>query len=165
MKVLKLPATRDKNGSGALSSPTAFPFDLAYPSFFQDPGQWLDRWFRPSGGFPATPAFKAPAVDVREDEKEITVKAEVPGMSDKDMEVTFANGILQLRGEKKEEKEEKGKNTWHKESWQGTFVRNIPLGEGVEWKKAEARHKDGVLTVVIPKKPGASEKPVKINIQ
>jgi len=165
MKALKLHGAKDKNGSGALPTQPAFPFDLSFPSLFQDPGQWMDRWFRSPGSFPAMPAFKAPAVDVSEDEKEITIKAEVPGMSEKDLEVTFANGILRLRGEKKEEKEEKKKNTWHKESWQGSFVRNIPLGEGVEWKKAEARHKDGVLTVVIPKKPGASENPVKINIQ
>lgn len=165
MKVMKLPGTKTKNGSEGGLPATASVYDPIFPSPFHDQGRWLDRWFRSLGRLPETGRFKAPAVDIGEDEKEITIKAEVPGMTEKDLEVTFANGILSLRGEKKEEREEKKKNTWHRETWQGSFTRNIPLGEGVDWKQAHARHKDGVLTVVIPKKPGPSEKPVKINIQ
>lgn len=165
MKVMKLHGSKAKNGSEGGLPISAAPFDLSFPSLFQDQGHWLDRWFRSLGRFPDLGRFQAPAVDISEDEKEIHIKAEVPGMTDKDLEVTFANGILRLRGEKKEEKEERKKNTWHRESWRGSFARNIPLGEGVDWKQAQARHKDGVLTIAIPKKPGPAEKPVKINIQ
>lgn len=164
MKALKIHNGKTKAEEAGMPSLWSEFFEGPFPSVFRD-AQWMDRWFRPGAGFPTIPQFKAPVVDVSEDDKEIAVKAEIPGLTEKDIEVTFANGLLQIKGEKKGEKEEKRKNTWHRESWQGSFSRAIPLGDRVDWKKAQARHKDGVLTVTLPKKQGASENPVKINIQ
>lgn len=121
-------------------------------------------WRGSSIPWPAMPAFQAPAVDVSEDDKEVAIKAEIPGLSEKDLEISYSDGVLYLKGEKKEEKEEKKKNTWHRESWQGSFTRSIPIGAEVDWKKVSARHKDGVLTVTIPKIPGKDNR-IKINIQ
>lgn len=117
-----------------------------------------------SQAWPDRPRIKAPVVDISEDDKEVAVKAEIAGVADKDLELSYLDGVLHIKGEKKEEKEEKpGKNTWYRESWQGSFTRNVPVGNNVDWSKAQARYKDGVLTVRIPKI--ASAKPDKIDIK
>jgi HSP20 family protein len=164
MKALKIQNGKGLANGGSPPAPWNEFFGPPMPGLFRDQAAWLDRWFR-GAGFPGVPAFNAPAVDVSEDEKEVTIKAEIPGLTDKDLQLTFANGMLQLKGEKKGEREERKKNTWHRETWQGSFTRTIPLGDRVEWKQAQARHKDGILTVIIPKKKGATQSPVKIDIQ
>ncbi|GEM_PF-4013649 len=63
------------------------------------------------------------------------------------------------------EKETKGKRSWHHESWHGSFSRGLPIGRNVEWKKAQAKFKDGILTIAIPKGQNAGENRIKINIQ
>jgi HSP20 family protein len=92
-----------------------------------------------------------PSVDVKDGEKEIVVKAELPGMEEKDVEVSLSDDALTIRGEKKEEKENKGKDYWHKETSYGSFSRVIPLPEGLDTEKADARFKNGVLTIALPK--------------
>jgi len=91
----------------------------------------------------------SPPVDVREDEKEVTVKAELPGMEEKDIEVNLADNGLTIKGEKKAEKEEKGKDNWYRETSYGAFHRFIPLPEGLDKEKVDARFKNGVLTVTL----------------
>lgn len=93
----------------------------------------------------------SPSVDIREDEKEVSVKAELPGLDEKDIEVTLASDSLTIRGEKRDEKEEKGKEYWHRETSYGSFRRVIPLPEGLDTEKADARFKKGVLTVTLPR--------------
>jgi len=92
-----------------------------------------------------------PSIDVREDEKEISVKAELPGMEEKDIEVTLSDDALTISGEKKEEKETKGKDYYHRETSYGSFRRVIPLPAGINTEKVEARFKNGVLTVTMPR--------------
>jgi HSP20 family protein len=109
---------------------------------------------------------KAPVIDVSEDDKEVTVKAEIAGISEKDVELSWLDGVLYIKGEKKEEKEDKSrKNTWHKESWYGSFTRGVPLGKNVDFGKAQARCKDGVIQVRIPKLKGSAGKANTIEIQ
>lgn len=95
----------------------------------------------------------APPVDVTELDKEIKIKVDLPGVDPKDVEVYIANGALILKGEKKEEKEEKTKAFYRTERFIGAFYREVPLPVGFDPEKITATHAKGVLTVVIPKKP------------
>lgn len=106
-----------------------------------------------------------PSVDVREDEKEVTVKAELPGMDEKDVEVSLTDSGLTIKGEKRAEKEEKGKDNWYRETSYGSFHRVIPLPEGLDREKAAARFKNGVLTVTLGRREEAKAKEKKIAIK
>lgn len=103
-----------------------------------------------------------PSVDVRETDQALVVKADLPGVDPKDVEVTIQNGVLSLRGEKKEEKEEKGTNYHRVERYAGSFYRAIPLPAGADEAGVAAASEKGVLTVTIPKKPGAIAKKIPI---
>ena len=102
----------------------------------------------------------APAVDVVESEKAYEIKAEMPGMDEKNIEVKVANGNLTIKGEKQEEKEEKKKDYYLQERKFGSFERSFSIPEGVDTDKIEAAFKNGVLNVTLPKKPEA-QKPAK----
>ena len=121
---------------------------------------WEDSW---KGAWPSLwgpLSSSLPSVDVSENKKEYAVKAEIPGLSEKDIELTWHEGVLSIKGEKKEEKEEKGKNRYYKECSYGSFHRSIPMGDNVEWEKAKAKYKKGVLSVTIPKKETTPNKTV-----
>jgi HSP20 family protein len=97
----------------------------------------------------------SPQVDIRESEKDIEVTAELPGLDEKDVQVSLANNELVIRGEKKTESEEKRKG-WHRiERSYGSFHRTVALPEGVDTAKADAVLKKGLLTVTIPKTAGS----------
>ncbi|MBW6484887.1 MAG: Hsp20/alpha crystallin family protein [Syntrophobacterales bacterium] len=106
-----------------------------------------------------------PSVDVTEGDKEVTVKAELPGMEEKDIDVSLTDNSLTIRGEKREEREDKGKDYWHKETSYGSFSRVIPLPEGIDTEKVDARFKNGVLTVTMPKLETTITKSRKISIK
>lgn len=130
--------------------------------------RWFDRlWEDPFEMFSTalrTPlGSRMPAVDVTENKKEVTVRAELPGMNEKDIDVSCREGVLRIRGEKQDEKEEKNKNRWYRECSYGSFSRDVPVGNGVECDKAKARYKHGVLTVKLPKKQHA-QKAIDINV-
>jgi HSP20 family protein len=107
----------------------------------------------------------SPSVDVREDEKEVTVKAELPGMDEKDIEVSLTDDTLTIKGEKKEEKEEKGEGYWQRETSYGTFRRVIPLPDGLDREKVDARFKNGILTVTVARLKNATAKEKRIAIK
>lgn len=107
----------------------------------------------------------SPNVDVSETDKGIKISAELPGMDDKDIEVNLNRDSLTIKGEKKEEKEDKGKDYYHVERSYGSFTRTIPLPVEIESDKAEAHFKKGVLTVKIPKSAKAVESKKKIAIK
>jgi HSP20 family protein len=92
-----------------------------------------------------------PRVDVTETETEVKVTTELPGLDEKDVEVSLTQNMLTLSGEKKAEKEDKGENYYRMERSYGSFRRAIPLPGEVEADKVEATFKNGVLTVVLPK--------------
>lgn len=106
-----------------------------------------------------------PAVDVVEKDDAFEITAELPGMSDKDVEVTHANGRLTIKGEKKEEKEEKKKDYYLSERRYGSFQRSFAMPDGVNEDKIDARFKDGVLTVTLPKTPAAKKATKKIAVK
>jgi HSP20 family protein len=104
-----------------------------------------------------------PTVEVSENEKEIRVVAEVPGLEEKDIEVTLDDGVLAIRGERKSETEDKDRQ--FSERYYGRFERRLALGHEVEEDKVEATFKNGVLLVTLPKteKAQASAKRIEIH--
>jgi HSP20 family protein len=97
-----------------------------------------------------------PKVDVAETNDAVHVTADLPGMSENDIEVTLSEGHLHIRGEKRAEKEEKDKNYHRIERTYGSFQRSIALPAEVDDQKVDASFKNGVLTIVLPKVAQAS---------
>jgi HSP20 family protein len=104
----------------------------------------------------------APRVDIAETDKEIVVKADLPGVEAKDVEVSVMGGAVILRGERKEEREEKKKNYHRTERFVGQFYREIPLPSGADPDKIVASSTKGVVTVTIPKKPEVQPKKITV---
>ncbi len=92
-----------------------------------------------------------PLWDVEEDDKEVRIRAEIPGIEEKDLSVTLENDILTIAGEKKEEKKEENRRYVVSERRFGSFHRSIRLPEGIDREKIEAGFKNGVLRVTIPR--------------
>lgn len=119
---------------------------------FAGPG-WLSRpsfgielpWLKESNG------FAGPAVDVVEKDKEYEVTAELPGLDEKNVEVKVSDSRLTIKGEKKEEKEQKEKDRYLSERRYGSFIRSFELPQGVDASKIEAQFANGVLTIRLPK--------------
>jgi HSP20 family protein len=103
-----------------------------------------------------------PHIDVSETDKEVTITAELPGMEEKDVELLLEDGVLKLKGEKRAESEDKDRQ--FSERYYGHFERRIPLDAEVQADKAQARFKNGVLTVTLPKNPEAQPKSRRIAI-
>lgn len=99
----------------------------------------------------ANSAF-SPRVDVSETDSAVTVSAELPGMDEKDITVEMDDASITVRGEKQEEKEDKGRNWYSREQTYGAFHRVIPLPSSVDGAKAKAKFKKGVLTITVPKR-------------
>ena len=126
--------------------------DSLFESFFGEErgnGQAMKAW--------------APRVDVEETEKEIVVKADLPGVDAKDIDIEVVDNVLTVRGEKKEQKEEKKKNYHRVERFAGSFYRAIPLPTGTDANKVVATTANGTVTITIPKK--AEAQPKKIPVQ
>jgi HSP20 family protein len=105
----------------------------------------------------------SPSVDIEEKDNEIVVKADIPGVSEKDLEVRLENNTLTLKGERKFEKEDKQKGYHRIERGYGSFVRSFALPAAVDADKVQAHYKDGVLTVTLPKTEAAKARKVKIS--
>ena len=133
----------------------------------------MDRLFeRFEHGWPRWPTLfsgderlTVPELDVRESTNAITVEAELPGVDEKDITVTLANGILTIKGEKKQEKEEKGESYHLTERSFGSFERSIRLPDTIDDAKVEAKFDKGVLKVTAAKKPEAVKAERKIEIK
>ena len=95
-----------------------------------------------------------PSIEVKDSDNEVLVTAEVPGMSEKDVELLLDNGSLTIRGEKKGERDERG----YSERWYGRFERQIPLPSSVDEERCRADFRDGVLTIQLPKSAEAEDR-------
>src|SRR5580692_3716164 len=111
----------------------------------------------------ATSAF-APPVDVYEDEHNITLKIEVPGIDEKDIDVRIENNTLTVHGERKFEKEEKEENYRRVERQYGSFTRTFTLPNTVDHENIQADYDKGVLKIALPKKAEAKPKQIKVNV-
>ena len=106
-----------------------------------------------------------PSVDIFENDNEVVVKAELPGMNAKDIDVRLENDVLTLKGERHFEKETKEEHYHRVEREYGTFSRSFALPtavNGVNGGKVAAEYKDGVLKIVLPKREETKPKPIKI---
>jgi HSP20 family protein len=130
--------------------------------FRQEMEELFQRFFGPEEGGNGTTIAWAPRVDVEETDKEFVVKADLPGVDPKDVEVSLTDGSLVIKGEKKEVKEEKRKNYHRVERFAGQFYREIPLPAGADAEKIAAASAKGVVTVTIPKKPEAQPKKIAV---
>jgi HSP20 family protein len=110
-----------------------------------------------------TTAF-APAVDVYEDEHNVTLKIEVPGIDEKDIDVRIENNTLTVHGERKFEKDEKEENYRRVERQYGSFTRTFTLPNTVETENVSANYDKGVLKIKLAKKAEAKPKQIKVNI-
>src|SRR5271167_3047977 len=106
----------------------------------------------------------APPVDIYEDEHTITLKLEVPGIDEKDIDVRIENNTLTVHGERKIEKEEKEENFRRVERHYGAFTRTFTLPTTVDSEKVAANYDKGVLKIVLPKKAEAKPKQIKVNV-
>jgi len=106
----------------------------------------------------------SPTVDISETGDEVIVKAEVPGMTKEDISVFLQDNVLTLRGEKKQEKEEKEKTFHRVERSYGSFVRSFTLPTLVQADKVKAAYKDGVLQITLPKAEEVKPKEISISV-
>lgn len=136
-------------------------------SFRREVDRLFDDFFRtPSlgsrfGEFGSLTTTNWPSIDIKDKDNELVLTAEVPGMTDKDVDLFVDNGMLTIRGEKKGEKEEQG----YSERFFGQFERQIPLPSSVDEANCKAEFHDGLLTIHLPKTRGAelSRKKIPIN--
>ena len=111
----------------------------------------------------ATSSF-APAVDVYEDEHNVTLKIEVPGIDEKDIDIRLENNTLTVHGERKIENEEKEENYRRVERQYGSFTRTFTLPTTVDAEHVSANYDKGVLNITLPKKAEAKPKQIKVNV-
>jgi HSP20 family protein len=138
---------------------STFPEFETYPAglkVFQDS---INRLFNESNGRPWVPA-----VDIKETENDLILKADVPDVDMKDIDIRVENGTLTIRGERKFESEKKD-GSWHRvERSYGTFERAFTLPETVNFDAVKADYKNGVLTVILPKKEMAKPRQIKVAV-
>jgi len=105
-----------------------------------------------------------PPVDISEDDNGYIIKAELPEIKKEDVKVTVENGLLTISGERKVEKEEKGKRYHRMERAYGSFVRSFRLPEDADNSKVSAQYKDGVLTLTVARSESARPKQIQVKI-
>jgi HSP20 family protein len=167
----KLPITK-KPGEPAVAGEVWRPFEALRKEvdrLFDDFGD--DFWRRPFRSLAGlerswTKKFvSAPAVDVAETDKSYEITVELPGIDQRNVEVNVANGGITIKGEKKEESEEKKKDYYVSERHYGSFERYFSLPDGVDADKIEATFKNGVLKVTLPKTAEAQKPAKKIEVK
>ena len=119
---------------------------------------WSARWLR------GEDEISAPVVDVYEEKDEVVVKAELPGLDKKDIEVKISDSQLTLKGQKKQEEEIEQENYYRRERSFGAFLRSVELPTNVRADKVKASFKNGVLEVRVPKTAEAKTKTIKVKV-
>lgn len=138
-------------------------------SLHREVNRLFDNVFRGfDGGLPSFGRASAfgghwPSVEISDNDKEIRVTAEVPGMEEKDIEILLDDGVLTLRGEKRSETEDKDRQ--FSERYYGRFERRILLGYDIEEDRIDARFRNGVLSVTLPKTAKAQSQAKRIAIK
>ncbi len=143
--------------------PTLPTFRL-FDEMTKDFNRAFGRFNKPNGEEALTAADWAPAVDIQETDKEYTVKAELPEVKKEDVKVTVEDGVLAISGERKTEKEEKGKKFHRTERFFGSFYRSFTVPTEVDDTKIDAEFKDGMLIVHMPKSEKAAPKAIAVKV-
>lgn len=131
--------------------------DRFFHNSFLDSKKWTDDFEHPLGDF-------LPCVDLSENENKIIVRAEDPGMSADDIDISVSGNVLTIRGEKKESTEEEHEDFYHCERRFGTFTRSIELPSTADLDSISASQDDGVLTVEVKKLPTAQPKKIDVKM-
>lgn len=130
------------------------PFSNLFDDFFNDSFDFLGKDFFEKGTYPK--------VDVRDENTQIVIEAEVPGLAKDQVSVELDNGILRIKGEKKDSDEKKTKTYVHKELKHSSFCRSFSIGDNIDSEKLTAKFENGVLEITLPKKvPEQKVAPVK----
>jgi len=106
-----------------------------------------------------------PRVDISETDNEFVIKAEIPEVTKEDVKVSVDNGVLTIQGERKQEKEEKGKRFHRVERYYGSFVRSFTLPDNIDETKVKASFKDGMLNLQIPKTAETKPKAIEVKVE
>jgi|RhiMethySRZTD1v2_1073278.scaffolds.fasta_scaffold1576258_1 HSP20 family protein len=136
-----------------------------FDSFRREVDDLFDRFLTVDRGDGQTMTAWAPQVDVEETEKEFLVKADLPGVDPKDVDIRVVDNVLTVRGGKEEKKEEKKKNYHRMERFSGQFYRAIALPAGTDADKVNATSANGVITITIPKRPEAQPKKISVQLK
>ena len=138
--------------------------------FQREMNRLFDNFFKGTGIKPWEEEMESlgtfsPQVNMTEDEKSIQVSAELPGLDEKDLEISLSKDSLTIKGEKRQENEHKDKEAYYLERSFGTFTRVLPVPKDVNTEKAEASFKKGVLTITLPKLEREKQAQKKIRIK
>lgn len=123
-------------------------------------GEWFDRF--PEWPWGERGRAWAPAIDMVDHKDEIVLRADLPGLEEKDIEVTVEDGTVTIRGERREEKEEKRTDYYYSERTYGVFARTVALPTTVDRERVKATFKKGVLEVHLPKAKEAVGKKIEV---
>ncbi|MBI4566534.1 MAG: Hsp20/alpha crystallin family protein [Planctomycetes bacterium] len=146
-----------RDGSAILPSLASLrqEMDRLFSRFFDDPWGVFDTSLASFSGW-------TPTLDVIDGEKEVRIRAEIPGVEPNDVEVSISGNTLTISGEKKSEREEKGKDFHRSERHFGSFRRSVPLPDGVDAEKVSAEYANGVLTIRLAKSKAAAPKRIAV---
>ena len=129
----------------------------------------IDEMFAPAtNGFFSDGLFDrgfSPALDVVENDDGFLVSIDLPGVDRKDLEISVADNVLTVKGEKKDMLEDKDGKVFRKESWEGSFHRTLSLPHGVDANKIDAKMHDGVLEISLPKREEAKPRQISVNVK
>jgi HSP20 family protein len=146
-----------------VTMPAAFNDDRQpFLALHREMNRMFDNFFRAMEGFDPGRSWSTgwPSVEVRDTDAQVEVVAELPGLSEKDVEITLHNDMLTLKGDKKSE----SGNASYTERWHGQFQRSLSVGPDVDPDKVNARFKNGMLTVTLGKRPEAQRQVKRIPI-
>ena len=106
-----------------------------------------------------------PALDLYEEKDQMVVKAELPGMTKDDIQISVSDNVLTIKGEKKQEEEDTGKDYYRSKRTYGAFFRTVPLPAEINADKVQATFKNGVLEIRLPKSEAAKKKEIKVRVE
>jgi HSP20 family protein len=107
----------------------------------------------------------SPALDVIERTDEFVIRVDLPGVNQGDLDVTVANNVVTIKGEKKASQEHKEGKLYRKETWEGSFQRTVGLPSGTDATSIEAAMRDGVLEITVPKQEEAKPRQIAVNVK
>ncbi len=131
---------------------------------FQELGRFLGEFLERTGSQESNLTTWAPAVDIFENEHELVVKADLPDIDPKELDIRVENNVLTIRGERKFEREVKEENYLRVERAYGSFARSFTLANTVNADAIHADYQNGVLTLHVPKREEAKPKQIKVNV-
>jgi len=152
---------------GSKTSSMAKRGEYPFVSFLEEMDRMIDDFFRDfdRASVQEKRGVFSPRVDVLDTDKEVTVTAELPGLGENDVELSLTSDALTIKGEKKAEREDKGKGYYRMERSYGAFSRTIPLPAEIESAKVDAKFTKGILTVTLPKTEKARQETKKIPVK